>query len=88
MQAPHALPAGRPEVAGNDPIHARVDRRLKDRLLIEDRFCADGAQEDFDTFEVLGELGWWVRGKVADADLDTAPAQGAYVRLGRGGRAG
>lgn len=84
---PHALRAGCLEVAGDNPLHARDDRRLEDWLLLEGRLRVDRAQEDVDALQVLGELSGWVRGAVADADLDAAYAQGVHGRFGCRGRA-
>lgn len=87
VHVPHALRAGCLEVAGDDAPHARVDGRFEDRLLQEGRLRVDGAQEDVDLPQVLGERGGWVCGAVAEADLDAARAEVVHGGFGCGRRA-
>lgn len=87
VKVPHSLYAGRTKVAGNDPLNARVERRLEDRFLRGDCLCCDRAQEGVDTLQVLCDLGGRICGVVTDANLDAAGTQCGYVRLGRTGRA-
>lgn len=86
VEVPHALRAGRPEVAGDDAFHARIDCGFENGLLRGDRLSGDRAQEDVDALQVLGDLRGRVCGVVTGADLDAARAQGGHFRLRGGGR--
>lgn len=51
------VPHGRIEVSGDDPLHARADRRLDKWLILNGQLCVDRTQEDgVDALQVLASM--------------------------------